>query len=75
MGRLLDPVDRQRRRALLRSWMSNGIIGIGTSPADTETTLFIRLNNSGQGMDPPASGPYNTLPWRLGLLTQTNSPC
>jgi endo-1,4-beta-xylanase len=28
-----------------------------------------------QGMAPGSGGDYNRLPWRLGLLTQTNSNC
>jgi hypothetical protein len=28
-----------------------------------------------QGMNPSAGGDYIQLPWRMGLLTQTNSPC
>ncbi|MBB5896339.1 non-reducing end alpha-L-arabinofuranosidase family hydrolase [Kutzneria kofuensis] len=28
-----------------------------------------------QGMVPSATGSYNTLPWRLGMLTQTDSTC
>jgi endo-1,4-beta-xylanase len=33
-----------------------------------------RMQSVCQGLDPRAGGDYNSLLWRMGLLTRTNSP-
>ena len=46
--------------------------------AGNDQTLPIspcRLQFVYQGMAPGSGGDYNNLPWRMGLLTQTNSTC
>lgn len=47
-------------------------------PAGNGQTLPIgpcRMRYVYQGLDPGVSGDYNSLPWRMGLLTQANSSC
>ncbi|KAM3086972.1 hypothetical protein ACMFMG_001082 [Clarireedia jacksonii] len=48
---------------------------IRTNVDQTMTVSPCKLRYLYQGLSPSATGTYDGLPWKLGLLTQTNSAC
>lgn len=74
----LNPFARSNNVAFERTpWtksISHGEM-IRTVVDQTLTISPCKMRYLYQGLDPAASGDYNSLPWRLGLLTQKNSTC
>jgi hypothetical protein len=48
---------------------------VRTNVDQTMTVSPCKLRYLYQGLNPTATGTYDGLPWKLGLLTQTNSAC
>lgn len=73
-----NPFARYNNVAFSGSEWSKSISHGEVVRSQTDQTLTIspcNLRFLYQGLDPSASGSYNSLPWRLALITQTNSVC
>jgi hypothetical protein len=73
-----NPFARSNNVAFSGTPWSNSISHGEVVRSQTDQTLTIspcNLRFLYQGLDPSADGSYNSLPWKLGLITQTNSEC
>lgn len=52
-----------------------GRLRTARAPRSPSSINPCRLQFPYQGMDPASSGDYSQLPWKLALLTQTDSSC